>query len=73
MKTLGIILIVAGILALMYTGFTFKTEEKIVDLGPIQVEKEKKHSFNWPPIAGCILLLSGGTLMLADKRSNVFK
>lgn len=68
MKIIGIILIVAGILALIYTGFSFKTEEKLVDVGPLELEKEKKHSVNWPPFTGAILILGGAGLMVAGRK-----
>jgi hypothetical protein len=68
MRSIGIILIVVGAFALIYTGFSFNTEEKVVDLGPIKVEKEKKHSLSWPPVAGFLLIISGGLLILTNKR-----
>jgi hypothetical protein len=69
MKQLGMILIGAGILALIYTGFSFTTEEKVVDLGPLEINKEKKHKLNWPPYAG-IALLAGGVVLLAMNKKK---
>ena len=68
MRQLGIILLVTGIIALIYTGFTFTTKEKVVDLGPLEINKEKKHKIGWPPIAGGILIVSGIVLMVTDKK-----
>ncbi len=68
MKTFGIILIIAGILAFVYTGFTFTTEEKVADIGPIKIDKEKQHTISWPPIAGAVLLIGGIALVIADKK-----
>ena len=68
MKNIGIILIVLGALALLYSGYTFTTKEKVVDLGPVEIMKEKKHSFNWPPIAGVLLLIGGAGFILIDKK-----
>jgi drug/metabolite transporter (DMT)-like permease len=73
MRTIGIVLIVLGAFALIYSGFTFNTEEKVVDLGPIKVEKEKKHSLSWPPIAGFVLIIGGGILMLTNKKGSIIK
>ncbi len=70
MKSLGIILIGIGIIAMIYTGFTFTTKEKVVDLGPIDINKEKKHAVNWPPIAGLVLLVSGAIVLIVDRRNN---
>ncbi|MBS1500733.1 MAG: hypothetical protein JST32_01640 [Bacteroidetes bacterium] len=65
MKTLGIILIVAGIAMLIWTGFTYTKKEKVIDAGPIQVSANKKHTVNWPPYAGGILVI-GGVILLAS-------
>jgi hypothetical protein len=41
MKTAGVILLIAGLLMTLYTGFTYFTKEKVVDLGEIQITKDK--------------------------------
>ena len=38
-KTIGIILAVIGLIMMIYTGFTYVTTEKVVDLGPLEVNK----------------------------------
>jgi hypothetical protein len=68
MKPLGLILIGVGILALIYSGFKYTTEEKVVDLGPLKIDKEKKHNVNWPPITGIVLLLGGVIILAVDKK-----
>jgi hypothetical protein len=67
---IGTILIVAGVVALLYKGFTYTTEEKAIDLGPLQVTAEKKHSVLIPPILGGIAVVVGiGLLVWKPKRS----
>jgi hypothetical protein len=73
MKSIGIVLIIAGIISLMYMGYTFTTEEKVVDLGPVKVMKENRHSLNWSPIAGCLLILSGIGVMLVNQKGSIIK
>jgi drug/metabolite transporter (DMT)-like permease len=63
-KSIGIILIIVGVLMIAYTGFNFVTNEKVVDVGPIQINKEKNHFVQWPPAVG-ILLILGGVLVIA--------
>ncbi len=58
-KTLGIILIVLGVVGLAWGGFNYKTREKIIDIGPIQATQEKTHSVPVPPIAGALALIGG--------------
>ncbi|MEY3422928.1 MAG: hypothetical protein RIR48_3257 [Bacteroidota bacterium] len=68
-KTIGIILVVAGILMIIYTGFHFVTTEKLVDIGPIEINKDKNHFVQWSPILG-IVLLGGGLLLTFFKKSS---
>ena len=67
-RALGLILLVIGILALAYQGFTYTTRKKVVDLGPIQATKEEHHTVPLPPIVG-VLALVGGIVILATDRS----
>lgn len=69
-KTLGIILIVIGVIMIVYTGFNFITTEKVVDLGPIEINKEKNHPLQWSPIIGVVLLVGGSVLVVTDKSNR---
>jgi len=70
MRTFGIILVVAGILMAIITGFNFKTEKKVVDLGPLQVNKEENHHVGWPTYTGGIIALIGIGLIVAGKKKD---
>ena len=61
---IAIVLIILGIAALTYQGITYKTREKVVDLGPIQVTAEKTRTFPLPPILGAIALVGGIVLLV---------
>ena len=67
---LGIALIAIGLLALTYQGFSYTTQKKVVDIGPIQATKEEHHTIPLPPILGALALLSGVVVVVADKRGN---
>lgn len=72
MKGLGIVLIVVGIIMLIWTGFSYTKQEKVVDVGPLEVNANKKEHVNWSPYAGGILLIGGVVLLLAaPKRRSV--
>ncbi len=70
MKSLGIILTIAGIVMLIWTGFSFTRKEKVVDLGPLEINKNKTEHVNWSPYAGGVLLLAGIVVLVAGKKSN---
>jgi hypothetical protein len=67
-KTIGIILCLVGLIALIWGGVTYKTQDRVVDLGPIHATREKTHEIPLPPIVGGIALLGGVALLIAGKR-----
>jgi uncharacterized membrane protein YdcZ (DUF606 family) len=69
-KTLGIALIVIGIIMMIYTGFNYVTTEKVVDLGPIKINQEKNHPVQWSPIIGIVLLVGGVLIIVLDKKGS---
>ena len=64
----GIILIVIGVIALALGGFSFTTSEKVAEVGPLKVEKEKTRSVPMPPILGGLALIGGIVLLIASRR-----
>jgi hypothetical protein len=68
MRALGIILIVLGVLALAYGGFTYTHEKKVVDLGPIQASRKVTNTVPLPPILGVVAIIGGGVLLFTGKR-----
>ena len=69
-KPIGIILIILGILMLLYNSFNFTTTEKVVDIGPIQVNKEVNHPIAWSPIIGILLAVGGVVLLVVGNKKN---
>ena len=69
MKALGIILLVVGVLSLVYQGFTYTTQKKVLDVGPIQATNEEHHTVPIPPILGALALIGGVVVLIADRRS----
>ena len=70
MKILGIVLIAAGILMLVFRGFNFTQEKKVLDIGPIEINKKEKKSVEWPIYGGVIALVAGVALVISDKKSK---
>jgi drug/metabolite transporter (DMT)-like permease len=67
-KTLGIILIVIGLVGLAWGGFTYTTSKKVVDVGPIHATRDQTHHVPLPPIAGAVVLIGGVALLVAGKK-----
>lgn len=70
MKTLGIILVVLGVLALVYQGIQYTSREKILDLGSLEVMGNTKKNIPLPPIVGGISLIVGIVLILVDRKKK---
>ena len=68
MKTLGIILLVVGLVMTVFTGFTMVTKKNVVDVGPLEINKEEKTPIYWSPITGGILAAVGLVIVVASKR-----
>ncbi|KAA2242576.1 hypothetical protein F0L74_08555 [Chitinophaga agrisoli] len=70
MKTLGIILIIAGIAMIIIRGFSVQTEKKVVDLGPVEVNKKENKWVGWPTYAGGIVAVVGVVLLVGSNKRN---
>lgn len=68
MRTIGIVLVVLGIVMMVITGFNLVTKKKVVDMGPLEINKEQKTPINWSPIVGVALLVGGIAMVAADKK-----
>lgn len=58
-KNLGILLLVIGLVMIAYTGFNYVTTEKVVDIGPLEINADKKHFVQWSPYVGLGLTIIG--------------
>jgi hypothetical protein len=68
MRTVGIILIVIGIAMLLFRGFSVKTEEKVIDVGPLEVNKTENKWVGWPVYAGGIAIVAGLIMIVAHRK-----
>ena len=59
------ILIVAGILMLVFGNVSFTKEKKVVDIGPLEINKKEKKTIAWPNYAGGITILAGVIVLIA--------
>ena len=64
-------LITVGVVAFIWQGISWTTQEKAVDLGPVEITATKKHSIPVPPIVGGIALGVGILMLVSDRRKAV--
>jgi hypothetical protein len=69
MRYVGFALLLVGILMLVTKECTFKTKEKVLDAGPIEISKTETKTVLWPWFAGGAAIVSGViVLLVAGKR-----
>ena len=70
MKTtqiIGLLLIIAGLLGLVYGGFTYTKDTTAVKLGPIELKVQEKESVAIPVVASGAAIALGAFLMFAGR------
>lgn len=63
-KIAALALIVAGVLALVYGGFSYTKDTHQAKLGPIELSVTEKQTVNVPVWAGVGAIVIGGALLL---------
>ncbi len=69
-KLVGIALLVAGVLGLVYGGFSYTKDTTVVKLGPIKVTAKEKQTVNVPLWAGIVAIVAGGLLLTLGGRKS---
>ena len=70
MKAIGVVVLVIGILMTVFTGFNLVTKKKVVDVGPLEINKEEKTPIYWSPITDGVLIVAGIVIMVLGQRRS---
>lgn len=70
MKILAIVLIAAGVLALVYGGFSYISDTNTTRIGPIKITTQDKERVNIPVWAGVVAVAAGAVLLLAKNKKS---
>jgi hypothetical protein len=68
-KIFGLVLIVAGVLGLAYSSFSYTTETHKASIGSLEVSMKEKETVNVPVWAGVGAIVVGGALLLVPSKS----
>jgi len=68
-RTLGAILIMLGIVALVWGGISYTKREKVIDVGPIEASVDERKHIPFPPVVGVVAVLAG--VILVSRRDRV--
>ena len=65
----GLVLLIIGVVLLLVGGVSYTTQERS-RIGPISIEHPEAHRIPYSPLAGALLSLTGGALMLTGRAKN---
>jgi hypothetical protein len=68
MRTIGIILIILGILGFIVDNVSFTTDEQVADVGPIEIEQQEERTIPIAPLAAGGAIVVGAGLVFAGSR-----
>ncbi len=68
MALVGVILLLAGLVFFVYPALSFKKTDKVLDLGGLEVTREKTERIPIPPIAAGVAVVAGLALVVAARR-----
>jgi hypothetical protein len=65
----GLVLLIIGVALLLVGGISYTTQEKTT-IGPIAIEHPEEHTIPYSPLAGALMAMTGGGLMLTGRAKN---
>jgi hypothetical protein len=68
MRKAGIFIILIGLVLTIFTAITFFTREKVVEIGSVEITRDKPHNFNWSPLIGIAVMGVGGVVILLSSK-----
>jgi len=70
MKTIGIVLVVLGVLVLVYGGISYNKNRTVLQMGSMSVTATEHKSITVPAVVGVVVLIAGGALLVFGKRRS---
>jgi TRAP-type C4-dicarboxylate transport system permease small subunit len=69
-RLIAIVLIVAGVLGLVYGGFSYTKDTTAVKVGPIELSVKERETVNIPMWAGIGAIVIGGLLLVLGNKKG---
>ena len=67
--TVGLVLLIIGVALLLVGGISYTTQKRI-QIGPLAIEHPQEHRIPYSPLAGALLGVTGGALMLTGRAKS---
>jgi hypothetical protein len=69
MKQVGLLILIVGLLITAFAGYNYVSKKKVLEVGNLEITKERKNQIpDWAPIAGIALLVIGGAVYVFDTK-----
>jgi hypothetical protein len=68
MSMIGIVLIILGVLTLGYQGITYTKQEKVAQIGDVNITANTQKTIYFPPLLGGLVLIAGVVLVIAGRK-----
>ena len=65
---IGVVLILLGVAALAYQGFTYTSRETVLDIGPVHATADHQKTVPIPPVLGMAAVAGGVALLVVGMR-----
>ena len=65
----GLVLLIIGVVLLVVGGVSYTTQER-TKIGPIAIEHPEEHRIPYSPLAGTLLAVTGGALLLTGRTKS---
>ena len=65
---IGVVLMLLGVAALAYQGFTYTSRETVVDIGPVHATADHQKTVPIPPVLGLAAVAGGVALLVVGMR-----
>jgi len=70
LTTIGIVLVILGILGFVVPRITFTEERTVLDVGPVEVEARQERSIPIPDVAAGVAVVAGLVMVVAGSSSR---
>lgn len=70
LTTIGVILIILGILGFVVPRITFTEQRTVLDVGPVEIEAEQQRSIPIPDVAASVAVVAGLVMVVAGSSSR---
>ena len=67
-RIVAIVIVLAGVLALVYGGFSYTSKDTAAKIGPVEIKVENENRVNVPVWAGVAAIVVGGLLFVGVPR-----